>query len=141
MPPPQTLTMFWFPSFNNCNHARYRSGATLEHAVHNHIYEAWSTCTHVVRNESAEIQFEPPQKIRMLFISKSQVSPGWSTNLSSTTFTRRNPTFCFLLSSNWLCYTNGLSKRILHYQQKTYIIIDPDLDLIQRLFTISDRIP
>jgi hypothetical protein len=38
MPPPQTRTMFWFPSFNSCNHARYRSGVILRHTVHDNMW-------------------------------------------------------------------------------------------------------
>ena len=67
------------------------------------------TQAHLVTNESAGIQFEPPQKVRMLFISKSQVRPGWPINLSSTTRTRRNPIFWVWVSNNWLCYHNELS--------------------------------
>src|SRR5216683_6179502 len=100
-----------------------------------------SNRTHVVTNESAGIQFEPPQKIRMLFISKSQVSPGRSTNLSSTTRTRRNQIFWVLISNNWLDYNNGLSEQIPPREQEAYIIEHLDLDVIQRLFTISNRIP
>ena len=100
-----------------------------------------SAGTHVVKNESAGIQFDPPQKIRMLFISKSQVSPGWSTSLSSTTRTRRNPIFWVLVSNTWPRYADDLSEQILPYEHGTYIIKDLDLDVIQRLFAIPNGIP